>query len=899
MKVSKARITLIHKWSALAGALALLTGCLIDQKNAAAVPPSAPPEKTGPNTMLPVNQELTPAGRQIELPGLRPQALVLSPDGRMLVTSGHTRDLLIMNPGTGQVAQTIRMPVGATNIPVKPSSTAFLNPDLKAQLSFTGLTFSPDGRRIYLSNVNGDIKVFGVEPDGTVKALFSIPLPPANAPQRAAEVPTGLAVSADGKRLYVALNLSNRFAELDAATGRFLRTWDVGVAPYDVVLVGHKAYVSNWGGRRPGAGDVTGPAGQGTIMRVDPVRFIASEGSVSVIDLATNGTTKEILVGLHSCAMALSPNKHYVVVANAGSDTVNVIDTRTEQIVEKIWCRQNPGDLFGAQPNALAFDGSGKKLYVCNGTQNAVGVIDFKPGASKLLGLVPVGWFPGAIVFDQKRKTIGVVNIKGLSHGLRRKMDNELEFNSEQANGSLSLVPVPTASQLAVYTQSALADMRYPLLAQAKLPARPNQPARPVPERVGEPSVFKHVIYVIKENRTYDQVFGDLKKGNGDPALCIFGEKITPNQHKLVNEFTLLDHTYCSGAKSSDGHEWTVTGIATDYMEKSFADFPRSYPSGAQTNEIDALAYSPAGFIWDNAIAHSKTLRVYGEFTFAGWRWKQPERREKPHFLDFYHDFMNGTGDLILWSEPHIDSLRPYVATNGLGWNLDVPDLYRAAQFNADLKKCEKTGILPELIILWLPNDHTSGALAGAATPAAQVADNDLAFGQVVSAVSHSKFWKDTCIFAIEDDPQGGWDHASSYRTTAYVASPYTKRGQVVSTPYNTTSLLRTIELILGLPPMNQMDATGTPMFDCFTTVPDLAAFDYVPNQIPLDEVNPKPKKITNLLLRKDAYASARLPLEKVDQCPEDQLNRILWRAMKGTSQPYPQWAVESMQDDD
>ena len=918
MRESTVRVALVRKWGALAWGLALFTGCLAAHKN-----PLQTAGRISLNGTLPVNQALTPAGLQVALPGLRPQALVLSPDGRLLVTAGNSNQLITLDPASGRILQHVQLPKDPdTNSPVEASSDADLNHDAKAELSFTGLAFSPDGTRLYLANVNGDIKVFGVRPDGEVQAmfsiplpragwsvgvmqqfpavapLFSIPLPAAKAPQHTNEIPAGLAVSRDGKRLYVALNLSNRFAELDAASGRILRIWNVGVAPYDVVLAGEKAYVSNWGGRRPGPGDLTGPAGDGTWMRVDPVRYIASEGSVSIIDLGTNGGQTEILTGLHASALALSPNGRYVAVANAGSDTVSVIDTSTEQLVETICARQNPGDLFGAQPNALAFDASGKRLFVCNGTQNAVGVIQFQPGASELLGLVPVGWFPGAIVFDKERKTICVANIKGLSPGRVNPTNKSPEFNSTQWHGSLSLVPLPSSRRLAAFNQVALDDIRYPLLAEARLPARPGQPPRPVPERVGEPSVFKHVIYIIKENRTYDQVLGDAGDGDSDASLCVFGEKVTPNQHKLVHEFALLDHTYCSGSKSPDGHQWTDSAIATDYMEKSFAGFPRSYPSGAQTNEIDALAYSPAGFIWDDAIAHGKTLRDYGEFTFSKWRWKTPHKA-KPGFLDFYRDFTNGHGNLVLWSEAHIESLRPYVATNGFGWNLDVPDIYRAAQFIADLKKCEQTGVLPDLLILWLPNDHTSGAKEDSAKPESQVADNDLAVGRVLDAVSHSRFWSETCIFAIEDDPQAGWDHASAYRTTAYVASPYTKRHAVVSTPYNTTSLLRTIELMLGLPPMNQMDATATPMFDCFTDAPDLTPFDAVPNRVPLDELNPKPKKIADPQLRKDATFSARLPLDEADQCPEDRLNRILWRAVKGTAQPYPQWAVQKTPEDD
>ena len=894
----------------------------------------------------PVNQILTPVGRQVELPGLRPQALALSPDGRLLVTAGKTHELVVVEPISGNVLQRAPLPseTNQTAVP-KPPSERILQPDKPGELSFTGLTFSPDGSRIYLANVEGSINVFGVQREGKVAGLFTIVLPPANAPWRKPEIPAGLALSSDGKRLYVALNLSNRLAELNAADGSVLRLWDVGVAPYDVVLAGHKAYVSNWGGRRPDGNSITGPAGQGTRVRVDPVRFIANEGSVSVVELgegrrgseirnppATRDEIRnksqtrnsqsegnpesevqnqesriknqksEILTGLHASAMALSPNGRWLAVANAGSDTISVIDTRTDRIAETIWARQSPADLFGAQPDALAFDKSGKRLFACNATQNAVAVIRFNPARSSLLGLIPVGWFPGAVVHDARRHSLYVANIKGLSPGRPRQSDGRTEFNSHQYHGSLSLLKVPTARELAAHTRCALANLRYPLLRQAALPPRPGQPPRPLPERVGEPGVFKHVVYIIKENRTYDQVLGDVKEGNGDASLCVFGEHITPNQHKLVREFVLLDNTYCSGILSADGHQWADAALTTDYAERSFADFPRSYVDGMEDDDVDALAYSPAGFIWDNAIAHGKSLRDYGEFAISQSRWKDPAKKDRPRFLDFYREFIGQTQEIEIHSRPGIESLRPYLATNTVGWELNIPDVFRAAQFIKELKQFESREggrDFPNLSIICLPNDHTSGTKTNCPTPAAQVADNDLAFGQIVEAISHSKFWPQTCIFAIEDDPQDGWDHVSGYRTTAYVISPYCRRRGVVSTQYNQTSLLRTIELILGLPPMNQLDATATPMFDCFTQMPDFSPFIALPNNVPLDQMNPPAAAISDPLLRQYARASARLPLAKPDQCPEDLLNRILWHAMKGSQAAYPAWAVHVQSDDD
>ena len=858
--------------------------------------------------VTPVNQVVTPAGQTIDLPGLRPQALALSPDGRILVAAGLTHEIIALDPQTGRILKRVPFP-SEEQTALTAVSPHILQPDEGAQVSFTGLAFSPDGSRLYVANVNGSVKVFSVSQNHDVAGLFSISLPPANAPRRAAEIPAGLAVSRDGKRLYVALNLSNRLLELDAASGAVLRLWNTGVAPYDVVLAGDKAYVSNWGGRRPEAGSVVGPAGLGTFVRVDPVRDIASEGSVTVIDLQHSEVgpspgskvqepKREVLTGLHASAMALSPNGRYLVVANAGSDTLSVIDTRSEQIVEKIWARQNPADLFGASPNALAFAPAGKTLFVCNGTQNAVAVIAFAPGKSEWKGLVPVGWFPGAIVCDARRKSFYVANIKGIGPGTPQS-DGRPKFNSRQHYGSLSLVREPGASELAKLTRQALANMRYPRLARASLPARSGQPPRPVPERMGEPSVFKHVVYLIKENRSYDQVLGDMKQGNGEEDLCVFGERITPNQHKMARDFVLLDNTYCCGILSADGHQWADTAFATDYMEKSFAGFPRSYPDGMEDADVDALAYSPAGFIWDNAIARGKTLRDYGEFAMTRKSWKDKSRGGSPGFLDHYHEFVNGTETINLRSVPAVESLRPYLDTNTVGWDLDVPDVFRAAQFIKELQQFEQTGDFPNLAIICLPNDHTSGTGAGSPTPAAQVADNDLAFGQIVEALSQSRFWKETCVLAVEDDPQAGWDHVSGYRTTAYVLSPYTKRQQVIRTQYNQTSLLRTIELILGLPPMNQMDATATPMSDCFTETPDFAPFIALSNNVPLDQMNGEPKKISDPLLRKEAYASARLPLQKPDQCPEDLLNRILWHAMKGSQAPYPAWAVDATTDKD
>ncbi|MDB5390446.1 MAG: hypothetical protein JWM11_6092 [Planctomycetaceae bacterium] len=845
--------------------------------------------------VTPVNQVLTPYGRQVELAGLRPQALALSPDGKRLVVSGKTSELLVIDPETAKVIQRVALPGDGQKEPPAVVSPNILIPDFSGQVSYTGLIFSHDGKRIFLSNVNGSIKVFSVNAAGIIHPSHTIALPDALAPRRKPEIPSGLALSTDDAKLYVCGNLSNRLLEIDTAKGTVSRSFDVGMAPYDVVLAADKAFVSNWAGRRPGAADLTGPAGRGTNVRVDPLRHISSEGSVSIVRLTENRVSTELLTGLHASGLAVSPDQKYVVCANAGSDHISLIDVQKETLVGNVWAKSKPSDLFGASPNALAFDATGKTLYAANGTQNAIAVFDFDPedrGETKLKGLIPAGWFPGAVVFDPHHKALCVANIKGLPIKPRKQGNGTAGFNSHHYHGSVSVMPIPSDSDLAKLSERAAKNIRSGTIAQAALPARANQPARAIPERIGEPSLIKHVVYIIKENRTYDQVFGALKQGRGQPGLCIFGEEITPNQHKLVHEFVLLDNTYCAGILSADGHQWSTTAFSTDYMEKSFAGFPRSYPDGMGIDENDALAYSPAGFLWDNAVAHQKSIRNYGEFMMPQVRWHDAAKKGTPDYLACYRAWKGESKDVVFASEPSIESIRAFSPKDYVGWEMSVPDQYRADFIIRELKEFEAKGEYPNLTIICLPNDHTSGTSPDCPTPASCMADNDLALGRIVDALSHSRFWNEMAIFAIEDDPQAGWDHVSGYRTTAYCVSPYTRRSQVVSTQYNTTSMIRTIEQILGLPPMNQFDASATPMFDCFTDKLDPTPFQSVANRIPLDQMNPKPNAIRNELLRKDAVVSATLNFREVDKAPEDVLNRILWRAMKGPSTAYPEWAV-------
>jgi hypothetical protein len=413
-------------------------------------------------------------------------------------------------------------------------------------------------------------------------------------------------------------------------------------------------------------------------------------------------------------------------------------------------------------------------------------------------------------------------------------------------------------------------------------------PPRPVPERHGEPSVFRHVLYIIKENRTYDQVLGDLEQGEGDPDLCIFGREVTPNHHKLVEEFVLLDNFYCSGTLSADGHQWTNEAYVTDYIEKAYGGWPRSYPYEGG----DAMAYASSGFLWDNALAHNQSLRIYGEFVHATVRWRDQARAPSPTFMDCYRDFLEGTNLVEVRATAGIKTIEPYLCPTAIGFPSIVSDIHRADQFIRELAEFERNGDLPNLIVMLLPNDHTSGTRPGLPTPEAAVADNDLALGRVIEAVSRSRFWPETCIFVVQDDPQNGFDHVDGHRTVAMVVSPYTRRHVVDSTNYNQTSMVRTMELVLGLPPMNQFDASATAMASCFTAEPDLAPYEAVPNNIPLDRLNPDLSQIGDPRQRHWAEASLALPLDDVDEADENTLNRILWHAVRGRDDTYPAWAV-------
>jgi len=823
--------------------------------------------------VLPNSQTLTPAGTTTELPGMRPVAIAISPNGKLLVTAGKTSKLVVQDlPAIGK-PRFIALP--NENDPVEVMETNDMKPDKKGQISYTGLVFSPNGKRIYLSNVNGSIKVFSVEgskvkPEGTWK------LPKKASSKRSAEIPAGLAVSKDGKRLYVCGSLSNQLHELDTATGKVLRSIPVGMIPYQVVLRNGTAYVSNRAGRRPEKGDSVETSGQGVDVRVEGKLFLP-RGTVGVVDLKAGKMIKEIAVGKQPGAMALSPNGKYLVVANADSDTLSVIDLQRLEVVASPSVRWKIDDPFGASPTALCFL-EGDLLAVCLGTQNALAIFEFEDdGDVELEAMVPTAWFPSGIVLDHKNKMLHISNMKGLGSGANLIREGK-KSRTRAYFGTLSHIPLPDdEDELEELTEQVLDNYRIDVVRHALLPARPEMEPVPVPERSGEPSVFKHVVYIIRENRTYDQVLGDVEKGEGAEELCIFGAGITPNIHKLTDEFVLLDNIYCSGILSADGHNWSLSAFANDYLERSFAGWPRAYPDGLGYNDIDVMAWSPQGFLWSAADKAGKTVRVYGEMCLGKTMFTDSGKKGRPTFTDFYSDWKNGTANCTFATEPAHASVAPFLETNYPAWAANIPDQVRADIFIAHLQACERgEEEFANLHILSIHNNHTSGSKAGSPTPAATVADNDLALGRIVEAISKSSFWKDTVVFSIEDDPQAGWDHVSGFRTDCQIASPYTKRGEVISAHFNQPGLIRTIGLILGFPPLNQMDAGSTPLRECFTDTPDFAPYDAVPNLVPLDQMNPPASALANPKMKAYAKQSETMPFDQCDACDEDDLNHIL-----------------------
>jgi autotransporter-associated beta strand protein/YVTN family beta-propeller protein len=787
---------------------------------------------------LPSKQLLRAAGQQVQFSG-RPVDLAVSPDGGTIYIKNMT-SLVVVDAASWTIHQTLSFPGSGA--------------------SMHGIAVK--GSHIYVTGSGNELYDWSSNTNGSVSFSRTIALP-------AGSDPCGLAISADGTKAYVCLSILNQLAVVSLNSGTILQQINVGIAPWNVVLSadGNSAYVSDWGGRLSIGGDLTASSA-GTSVVVDN-RGIGASGAVSFVDLMSGSEIAQVPTGLHPSDMTLSQDGKSLYVANANSDTVTVIDPQAKVVKETILVRPDPTFPYGSASDGIALSKDGRSLFVASGGNNAIATVELPNGQhtnSLLQGFIPADWYPGAVVADSNY--LYVVNVKGL--GSRDGAANKTSWQIGAYLGTANKIPIPAGESLSKYTAQVHEDGRIRQIRETQQVAQNGKAPAPVPLRVGEPSVFQHVLYILKENKTYDQVFGDIPQGNGNASLCIYPQFVSPNHHALAQQYVLLDNYYCNGVNSADGHSWATEGNNTDHLEKSFGGFVRSYTFGD-----DPLTYSSSGFIWNNVLQHGLTFRNYGEMDYAS-------SSPNSSWLQVYQDFTNHTGAIHFVQNIGVASLRPYSSTNVPGWNVEIPDVLRADGFIKELNAAQASGTWATFHLLYLPNDHTGGS----PSPQAQVADNDLALGQVIDAVTHSRFGSNTVIFVNEDDPQSGYDHVDAHRSLCLVVSPYTKRGQVISTFYNQAGMLHTMEQIMGLPPMNQQDAMAPLMFDCFTNVADFTPYTALPNNVPLTDGL---SVTTPLTPKQQAWEKKikKMDFSKPDLINDDVYNRYVWYRIKGDAR-YP-----------
>ena len=699
------------------------------------------------------------------------------------------------------------------------------------------MCWSSDGTRLYCSGGPKErVESFGfVEGQLCERRVLKVPLP---SDPNATFVPAGLALAGDGKAIYVAAVRGHKIVALtpDGGEPPVHVSMPKASFPYACVVdeTHSKLYVSLWG-----------------------------QAGIAVLDLPLRGDSPVVATwptGDHPNEMLLTRDGSTLYVACANGNTVSVIDTETGRPREILCSALYPDAPNGSTPNSIALSPDEKTLYIANADNNNVAVLDVsEPGKSQSRGFIPAGWYPTSVRVTPDGKTLLVANGKGGApranrgglNPLRRTLPTD-EYIAGLLRGTLSVIPVPGEGELKKLTAAAYTCS--PLRADLQ-PVRERPEGNPVPAQVGDPSPIHYVIYIVKENRTYDQVFGDMPEGHGDPALCIFGEEVTPNQHALAREFVLLDNFYAEAEVSADGHEWSMGAYATDFVEKSWPlnyggkDFGKiGYPSEGAFR----IAAPSAGYLWDRCAAAGVSYRSYGEF-------------------------IKRSGGKL---EAKVDALQGHFDPEYEPFNLEVLDAKRADRFIAELHRFEQEGDLPRFQVLHLPRNHTVGTRADRPTPTAMVAENDVALGRIVEAVSRSKFWPQTVIFVIEDDAQNGSDHIDAHRTTAQVISPYVQRGTVDSNLYSTTSLLRTMELILGLPPLSQFDAAARPMYACFGPRPDTRIYTCRPARVDLEA--------KNTAVAWGAEQSEGFDFTREDAADDLALNEIVWRSVRGADSPMP-----------
>jgi YVTN family beta-propeller protein len=787
------------------------------------------PRYAGPTDqgfLLPNGWTLKPAGRPVALADL-PLNIIALADNRhaLAATSGYNaHELALVDLKEGKVVD--RQAVSQ---------------------SWFGLAASAEGNQIWWSGGGGNaLHAFRLL-DRRLARSGTEPERKAARKGEPRHFRAGIAFDRARKVLYSLDVDAGKISTVGLTDLKELKSAPAGSRPYDVVLSrsGNQLFVSDW-----------------------------TERVVRVLDPSDLRTVARIAVGEHPNQIAVSPTDDRIYVACASSNWVSVIDTRRGVVTETIYTSLFPRAPEGSTPDALAVAPDGKTLFVANADNNDIAVIDVAtPGRSQIKGFIPTGWYPTAVAItpDGKQLLIGVgkgnqtkanpidpekAERKSENGDIAKRRERPFPYIGTTLSGSLTIVPVPDDKTLAGYTETVYKNCPYSdkLLTDAPYPEK-----TAIPNRVGDPSPIKYVLYIIKENRTYDQVFGDLTRGNGDPSLVMFGRDVTPNHHKLAEEFVLLDNLYCNGHVSADGHPWSTMAYNTDYIARNWA-LTYSGRAGIRDDDDGDLSNAPSGYLWDACARAGLSYRSYGEY---GRRVSQPDGSFK------------------------IDGAVPGLVGH-MCPNFGVPkrtggrtrDPECAETFLREFSDFEKNGTLPQFMVMSLGEDHTTGTRPGTFTPRACVASNDLALGRIVEAISRSKYWPQFAIFVIEDDAQNGPDHVDAHRTVGLVISPYTKRKHLDSSQYSTVSMIRTIELILGLAPLSQFDAAAKPMFASFTSTPDLTPYVPEPPRINLNEVN--------AATAYGAQRSSKMDFDEYDKIDDFELNEILWRAVKGKDAPVP-----------
>ena len=769
-------------------------------------------QPTGNQILLPNGWKLSPAGRSLAVGDL-PLNMQLSSSGRFLA---------VLN--SGQSTQSVQL--------IDPRSERMLDEQIVAK-SWYGLAFSRDEKNLYASGGN-DNCILKFRLQGTrLGSADTIRLGAAWPKEKIG--PTGMAVNKTNTRLFVVTKEDNSLYLIDPVTKQVLKKVPLPSIAYSCILSPDEQtlYVSLWGA-----------------------------GAVAVINTQTLSVRSTIPTGSNPNELLLNKKGSRLFVANANDNSVSLINTLSGKVLETVSTSLYPTNLTGSTTNGLALSANEKTLYIANADNNCLAVFDVsRPGNSQSLGFVPVGWYPTNV------KTLGnkilVSNGKGLTsmanplgpqpisaadnsgYHMGSTPNSKLQYIAGLFKGTLSFIDMPKPELLKTYTKQVYANSPF---TKEKITAAEGVKNSPIPRKAGEKSPMKHVFYIIKENRTYDQVFGDVPEGNGDSSLCLFGRQVTPNHHALAKDFVLLDNFYVDAEVSADGHNWSMAAYATDIVEKTW---PTSYGGRGGSLKYEGpnpVTYPRDGFIWDYCKRAGVSYRSYGEFSDNG--------------------------------KANMKSLEGHVCASSPGFNMDIKDQVRVDAWQHDFDSLVAINAVPQFNTIRISNDHTSGQKKGKISPQAAVADNDLAIGRFIEHLSHSPLWKESVVFILEDDAQNGPDHVDAHRSPAFVVGPYVKRNAVVNTMYSTSGFLRTMELILGLPPMSQYDAAAVPLYECFTNTPDLTPYKAKAANIDLDR--------RNVAINESSIRSEAFNFSKEDAAPDLDLNEVIWKSVKGEASVMP-----------